>query len=177
LSDEEDEDVQDEGSTRKRRGQIERQDTSELGELSVKGSETDPGVKDVTRGVKKVELEDKGERSSADEDEGTAEEGSELAEGESSVSPPLDPAQVPQTTDGSSQDATVVDNETPADQSETIAESCSNDPIKEEAPKSADVMESIIKSDNLKEEEKSDVAPVAEVVDSTDSVARRDSPS
>jgi hypothetical protein len=148
-----------------------------LGELRVKGSETDPGVKDVTRGVKKVELEDKGETSSADEDEGTAEEGSELAEGESSVALPLDPAQVPQKDDGLSQDATVVDDKTPVDQSETIAESCSDDPIEAEAPKSADVMESIIKSDNSKEEEQSDVAPVAssdEVVDSTDSVACRD---
>jgi hypothetical protein len=135
-------------------------------------------VKGVTLGVKKVELEDKGERSSADEDEDTGEEGLELAEGESSVARPLDLAQVPQKDDGSSQDATVVDDKTPLDQSETIAESCSNDPIKAEAPKSADVMEPIIKSDNLKEEEESDAAPVAssdEVVDPTDSVACRDS--
>ncbi|KAI0299429.1 hypothetical protein B0F90DRAFT_1620233, partial [Multifurca ochricompacta] len=58
MSDDDD-DVQDAGSSRKRRGQLERQDTSDLSELGIKASEADPGVKEVTRGVKEVELEDK----------------------------------------------------------------------------------------------------------------------
>ncbi|THH14834.1 hypothetical protein EW146_g5555 [Bondarzewia mesenterica] len=61
MSDDDDEEnTRGEGSTRKRRGQLEREDTvmSDFGEMSAKGKETDTGVKAVTRGVKEVELED-----------------------------------------------------------------------------------------------------------------------
>ena len=101
LSDEDGDgdDVRDAGSSRKRRVPLEREDTSELGELRVKGTEIDPGVKEVTRGVKDVELEDKKEGSTTDGDgKGTPEEASTTPEGESepSVAPPHDPAPLPQ---------------------------------------------------------------------------------
>jgi len=171
LSDDEDDDVQDAGSTRKRRGQIERQDTSELGELRVKGGETDLGVKEVTRGVKEVELEDKKEGSPADDGKSTAEEASEMPEDGSTVAPPIDPAQVPQKDDGLSQDATVTDDKTPVGQSEAVTETCSNDLLEVETPKSADVTELLVQVD--KEKELSDIAPTPssdEVVDGTESV-------
>jgi hypothetical protein len=162
--------VHDEGSTRKRRGQIERQDTSELGELRVKGGETDVGVKEVTRGVKEVELEDKKEEISADEGKGTAEESSEAAEGVPNVVSPLDPAQARQKDDDLSQDATVTEDKTQVGQSETIVDTSSNDSVELEAPKSADVTELLVQVDN--EKEQSDVSPAAssdEVADATES--------
>lgn len=58
MSDDEDEPMEAEGSTRKRRGQIERSDTDEFG-LKPAPKETDPDVKEMTQGVKDVELEDK----------------------------------------------------------------------------------------------------------------------
>jgi hypothetical protein len=170
LSDDEDDDVQDTGSTRKRRGQIERQDTSELGELRVKGGETDLGVKEVTRGVKEVELEDKKEESPANDGKSTAEEASEIPEDGSTVAPPVDPAQVPQNDDGLSQDTTVTDDKTPVGQSETVAETCSSDLLEVETPKSADVTELLVQVDE--EKELLDTAPAAssdEVVDGTES--------
>lgn len=58
MDDDEDEPMEAEGSTRKRRGQIERSDTDEFG-LKPAPKETDPDVKEMTQGVKDVELEDK----------------------------------------------------------------------------------------------------------------------
>lgn len=58
MDDDEDEDMEAEGSTRKRRGQIERSDTDEFGAKPAP-KETDPDVKEMTQGVKDVELEDK----------------------------------------------------------------------------------------------------------------------
>lgn len=66
MSDEDDdESIRGEGSTRKRRGQLDRESTvaSDFGEMSAKGKETDPGVKEVTRGVNEVELEDENKTS------------------------------------------------------------------------------------------------------------------
>jgi hypothetical protein len=139
LSDE-DEDVQESGSTRKRRGQLEHQDTSELGELGVKGSETDPSVKEVTRGVKVVELEDEKQGIHTDDARGSAiEEASETIDGESSVTVPLDLAHAPHNDDLPSQDVTATDDEAPAGQSEAIAEAPpSDDPPGVEAPTSTD---------------------------------------
>jgi hypothetical protein len=136
LSDE-DEDVQESGSTRKRRGQLEHQDASELGELGAKGRETDPGVKEVTRGVKVVELEDEKQGIRTDDARGSAiEEASETVDGESSVTVPLDPAHAPHHDD---QDVTATDDEVPAGQSEAIAEaSPSGDEPGVEAPTSTD---------------------------------------
>jgi len=138
----EDTDGEDSGSSRKRRGQLVRQDTSELGELGVKvvkGSEVDPGVKQVTRGVKEVELEDKKEGSGADDDgKSVSEEASKAIDGESSVAAPLDQAHATQNDDGPSQDVTVTNDEVPAGQSEAIAEAPSNDPPEVEAPTSTD---------------------------------------
>jgi hypothetical protein len=176
LSNDEDDDVQDVGSTRKRRGQIERRDTSELGELRVKGGETDIAVKEVTRGVKKVELEDKREGSTADEAKDTTTEASQLAEGKSSATPPLDPSQVPQKDGGSSGDATVTDDKTPVDESETIAETSTTDLVEVpvEKPKSADVTEPLVQLDVDEETEQSDAAPAASsdvVVHATESTA------
>jgi hypothetical protein len=142
--DDEDADEQELGSTRKRRGQLERQDTSELGELGVKGvkgSEVDPGVKQVTRGVKAVELEDKKEGSGTDDGKGVSEEATKTIDGESSVAAPLDPAHATKNDDGPSQDVTVADDEVPASQSETIAEAPSNDTPEVEAPTSTDIRE------------------------------------
>ncbi|KAF8270032.1 hypothetical protein EI94DRAFT_1699074 [Lactarius quietus] len=104
LSDEDEDggDMGDTGSSRKRRAPLEREDTSELGELRVKGTEIDPGVKEVTRGVKEVELEDKKEGSATDDDgKGTTDEVSTTpeGEGETSVSPSHDPAPLPQEDD------------------------------------------------------------------------------
>lgn len=137
LSDE-DEDVQESGSTRKRRGQLEHQDTSELGELGVKGSETDTGVKEVTRGVKVVELEDDKQGIRTDDASArgsTIEEASETVDG---VTVPLDPAHAPHNDDLPSQDVTATDDEAPAGQSEAVAEAQSDDPPGEEAPTSTD---------------------------------------
>jgi len=136
LSDEDD-DVQDAGSSRKRRAPLEREGTSELGQLRVKGTETDPSVKEVTRGVKEVELEDKKDGSSTDDGKGTAEEASATPEGELSIAPPHDPADVPEGDDepstvpngeaSSAQSSTVPNGEAPSAQSETIVEAPSND--------------------------------------------------
>ena len=138
----EDTDEQETGSSRKRRGQVERQDTSssELGELGVKevkgGAEVDPGVKQVTQGVKKVELEDKKEESRTDDGKGVSEEASEVIDGESSVAAPLDPKQHD---DDPSQDATATDDKVvPAGQSEATTEASSNDPPEVDAPTSKD---------------------------------------
>ncbi|KAI0058343.1 hypothetical protein BV25DRAFT_1830179 [Artomyces pyxidatus] len=80
MSDEDD-DMPDVGTTRKRRGQLEREGTSELGELSVKGKETDPAVKEVTQGVKQVDLEEKKvETPKAETDQDAV--GEEVASGE-----------------------------------------------------------------------------------------------
>jgi len=124
MSDE-DEDFQESGSTRKRRGQLDRQDTSELSELGVKGSGTDPGVKQVTCGAKEVELEDK---------EGKIEEASEseTVDGESSVATPIDLAAAPQNDDSPSPEATVTDDKVSADQPEAITVTLSNDPTGDE---------------------------------------------
>ncbi len=137
----EDSDGQEMGSTRKRRGQVERQDTSssELGELGVKevkGSEVDPGVKQVTRGVKEVELEDKKEESHTDDGKGVSEEASKALEGKSGIAAPLDPTHATQNDDDPSQAVTVTDDKVPAGQSEAIAEAPSNDPPEVEAPTS-----------------------------------------
>jgi len=158
MSDE-DEDSQESGSTRKRRGQLERQDTSELSELGVKGSGTDPGVKQVTHGVKEVELEDT---------KGTIEETSETPDGEASVARPIDPAAAPQDDDSlsPSQEATVIDDKVSVDQSEAINVAPSNDPTgdeptDEEEPSTtnSDLEESLIEP----QEEKDSVGAVPEV--------------
>jgi len=165
----EDADEQEAGSTRKRRGQLERQDTSELGELGVKGSEVDPGVKQVTRGVKEVELEDKKEGSGTDDGEGVREEATKTTDGESSVAAPLDPAHATKNEDGPSQDVAVTDDEVPAGQSEAIAEAPSNDPPEVEAPTS----DSTERPPQGEEKEPSDIAPGAgsdEVADARGSV-------
>ena len=162
----EDADEQEMGSTRKRRGQLERQDTSssELGELGVKevkGSEVDPGVKQVTRGVKEVELEDKKEESRTDDGKkGVSEEASKAIDGESSVAAPLDPthATPTQNDNAPSQGATVADDNVPAGQSEKIAETPSDDPPEEDAPTSTD---SKVTSPKDEEEETSDTTPGA----------------
>jgi len=144
----EDADEQEMGSSRKRRGQVERQDTSssELGELGVKeakGSEVDPGVKQVTRGVKEVELEDKKEEGRTDDGKDVSEEASKAIDGESSVAAaPLDPTHTTptQNDDDPSQVATVTDDKdkVPAGQSEAIVEASSNDPPEVDAPTSTD---------------------------------------
>ena len=112
------------GSSRKRRAPLEREDTSELGELQVKGTETDPSVKEVTRGVKEVELEDKKEGSSTDDGKGTAEEASTAPEGEPSVTPPHNPTDLAQ---GDDLPSTVPNDEASVVQTEAIAEAPSND--------------------------------------------------
>jgi len=68
MSDEDDNDSQNMGSSRKRRGGLDRTDTEELSEFGTKGKETDAGVKEVTRGVKEVELDDKAEVGHVDRD-------------------------------------------------------------------------------------------------------------
>jgi hypothetical protein len=150
MDDDADADEQEMGSTRKRRGQLERQDTSssELGELGVKdvkGGEADPGVKQVTRGVKEVELEDKKEESRTDEGKSVSasEEASKAIDGESSVAAaPLDPTRATPTEndDDPSQGAPVADDkdDVPATQSEAIAEAASNDSPEVDAPTSTD---------------------------------------
>ena len=157
------EDGEESGSTRKRRGQLERQDTSELGELGVKGvkdSEVDPDVKQVTRGVKEVELQDKKEESGSDGGEGVSEEeeASKTTDGESSAEPPLDPAST-QNDDSPSQVVTVTEDEVPAGQSKAIAEAPSNDPPEVEEPTSTDIGEPPITQGE--EKEPSDVNPGA----------------
>jgi hypothetical protein len=179
----EDADEEEMGSTRKRRGQLERQDTfsSELGELGVKevkGSEADPGVKQVTRGVKEVELEDKKEESGTDDGKGVSEEASKAIDGESSVAAaPLDPthAAPTQNDDDPSQVATVTDDKdkVPAGQSEAIAEAPSNDPPEVDAPTSTD---SKVPSSQDEEKQILDTTPgdgsdeVGEVGDTRESV-------
>lgn len=156
-----DEDVQESGSTRKRRGQLEHQDTSELGELGVKGSkgrDTDPGVKEVTRGVKVVELEDRKEESRTDDGK---EATSETVDGECgsnvTVTAPLDPAHALQTDDDPSEDVTATDDKAAADQSEAAAEAPSNDPSEGDAPTSKDTKGPLIQED--KEEAPPDTTP------------------
>jgi len=146
----EDADEQEMGSSRKRRGQVERQDTSssELGELGVKkvkDTEVDSGVKQVTRGVKEVELEDKKEESRTDDRKGESEEASseealKEIDDESSVATPLDPTHAtPTQNDGDpSQVVTVTDDKVPAGQSEAITEAPSNDPPEVDAATSTD---------------------------------------
>ena len=140
----EDADAEESGSSRKRRGQLERQDTSasELGELGlkdVKGSEVDPDVKQVTRGVKEVELEDKKEGSGKDDEKSVTEEKALKAiDGESCTAAPLDPAHATQNEDGPSQDVTVTKDEVPAGLSEAIAEAPANDPPEVEEPTSTE---------------------------------------
>jgi len=126
LSDEDDggDDVQDAGSSRKRRAPLEREGTSELGQLRVKGTETDPSIKEVTRGVKEVDLVDKKDGSSTDDGKGTAEEASGTPESEPSITPPHDPADVPE---GDDEPSTVPNGEASSAQSETIVEAPSND--------------------------------------------------
>ena len=121
-------DVRDAGSSRKRRAPLEREGTSDLGELRVKGTETDPGVKEVTRGVKEVELEDKKEGSATDDGKGTTEEASTAPEGEGepNVAPPHDPTPLPQGDDRPST-ATNDADETSIVRSEVAAEVTSND--------------------------------------------------
>lgn len=163
----EDADEQETGSSRKRRGHLERQDTSssELGELGVKevkGSEVDPDVKQVTRGVKKVELEDKKEDSRTDDGKGVSdsEEASKVIDGKSSVAAPLDPTQHD---DDSSQDATVTDDK-------VAAEAPSKDSPEVDAPTSND---SKVPSSQDDEKEISDTTPGAgsdEVGDTSESV-------
>ena len=173
-----DEDADEEaGSTRKRRGQLERQESSELGELGVKevkGSEADSGVKQVTRGVKEVELEDKKEGSSADDGKpkGVSEEASKTIDGESSVAAPLGPAQATQNVDGPSQDVTATDDEVSAGQSEATAEAeaPSNDPPEVETSTSTDIREPPVEGE---EKELLDSTPGArseEVADARESV-------
>ncbi|KAH8990791.1 hypothetical protein EDB92DRAFT_1863218 [Lactarius akahatsu] len=120
LSDEDDDgdDVRDAGSSRKRRAPLEREGMSELGELRGKGTETDPGVKEVTRGVKELPA---------------------TPEGEPSVAPPPhDPTQPPQ---GDDQPSTTPNDEAPIVQSETIAEAPSNDSPDVRTPESPNVEE------------------------------------
>lgn len=163
----EDEDEQEAGSSRKRRGQLERQDTSssELGELGVKevkGVEVDPAVKQVTRGVKAVELEDKKEESRTDDGKGVTEEVSKaIGDGDSSATTPLDPthAAPTQNDDDPSQGTTVTDEKVPAGQSEAIAEALSNDPPEVDAPTSTD---SKAASSQDEEKEISDTTPGVE---------------
>jgi len=165
ISDEDDggDDVRDAGSSRKRRAPLEREGMSELGELRVKGTETDPGVKEVTRGVKEVELEDK-EGSSTDDGKGTAEEASATPEGEPSVAPPPhDPTHPPQGDDGSS---TVPNDEAPIVQSEAIVETPSNDSPDVRTPESPNVGEPLAQVED--EKESTDAAPDAD----NDEVAR-----
>jgi len=157
----EDADSEESGSTRKRRGQLERQDTSELGELGakdVKGSEVDPDVKQVTRGVKEVELEDKKKEGSGKDDEkGVTEEASKTIDGESCTAAPLDSAHATQNDDGPSQDVTVTKDEVPAGQSEAIAEAPSNDSPEVEEPTSTEPPVPA----QAEENEASDVTPEA----------------
>jgi hypothetical protein len=133
LSDEDGDgdDARDAGSSRKRRVPLEREGTSsELGELRAKGTEIDPGVKEVTRGVKEVELEDKKEGSATDDDgKGTIEEAPTTPEGktEPSVTPPHDPVPLPQVGDDRPSTMPNDDEEAPIVPSEAIAEAPSND--------------------------------------------------
>jgi len=176
MSDE-DEDVQGSESTRKRRAQLEHHDTSELGELgfkSSKGNGTDTGVKEVTGGVKVVELEDEKQASRLDDASGPAiEEAPETLDGESSVTVPLDPAHAPHDDDCPSQDVTATDDEVPAGQSEATAEAPSNDAPEVEAPRSTDVEgppptqeeEEGTPSDTIPEAESEETAVVGESVE------------
>jgi len=167
MSDE-DGDMQESGSTRKRRGQLEHQDTSELGELGVKGSEADPGVKEVTRGAKVVELEDGKQGSRTDDARGSAiEDASETVDGESSVTASLDPAHAPHNDDHPSQDVTATDDEAPAGEVETIAEAPSNDPSEVKASTSTDAGEPSLTQEE-KEEALPDTTPEAKSKENAD---------
>ncbi|KAH9077649.1 hypothetical protein EDB83DRAFT_2345095 [Lactarius deliciosus] len=151
LSDDDDDgdDVRDAGSSRKRRAPLEREGMSELGELRGKGTETDPGVKEVTRGVKEVELEDKKEGSSTDDGKGTAEEAPATPEGEPSAAPPPhDPTQPPQ---GDDHPSTVPNDEAPIVQSEAIAEPPSNDLPDVRTPESLNVEGPLVQVEDEKE--------------------------
>jgi len=170
----EDADGEEAGSTRKRRGQLERQDTSELSELGVKGtkgSEADSGVKQVTRGVKEVGLEDKKEESDTDDGkpEGVSEEAKTI-DGESSVPAPLSPAHATQNVDGPSQDVTAADDEVPASQTEAIAEAPSNDPPEVEAPTSTDIREPPVEGEEKEVLDSTPGAGSEEVADTRESV-------
>ncbi|KAH9054662.1 hypothetical protein EDB87DRAFT_1834700 [Lactarius vividus] len=139
-------DVRDAGSSRKRRAPLEREGMSELGELRAKGTETDPGVKEVTRGVKEVELEDKKEGISTDDGKGTAEEAPATPEGEPSVAPPShDPTHPPQ---GDDELSTVPNDEAPIVQSEAIAEAPSNDLPDVRSPESPNVEEPLVHAED-----------------------------
>ncbi|KAH8986926.1 hypothetical protein EDB86DRAFT_2208284 [Lactarius hatsudake] len=141
--------VRDAGSSRKRRAPLEREGMSELGELRGKGTETDPGVKEVTRGVKEVELEDKKEGSSTDDGKGTAEEAPATPEGEPSAAPPPhDPTQPPQ---GDDQPSTVPNDEAPIVQSEAIAEAPSSDSPDVRTPETPTVEEPLVQVEDEKE--------------------------
>jgi hypothetical protein len=163
MSDE-DEDVQGSESTRKRRVQLEHHDTSELDELgfkSSKGNGTDTGAKEVTRGVKVVELEDEKQASRSNDARGRAiKEAPETLNGESSVTAPLDPAHAQHNDDCPSQDVTATDDGVPAGQSEATAEAPSNDAPEVEAPTSTDV-EGPSPTQEEEEETPSDTIPEA----------------
>jgi hypothetical protein len=158
--------VRDAGSSRKRRVPLERKGTSELGELRVKGTEIDPAVKEVTRGVKDVELEEKKEGIATDDDgKGMAEEAPTTPEGETepSVAPPHDPAPLPQG-EGDDQLSTVpnVDDEAPIVHSEAIAEAPSNDSPEEPLAQVEDEKDSTDAAPVVANDE---VARAAELVD------------
>jgi len=170
LSDEDrdGDDVRDAGSSRKRRVPLEREDTSELGELRAKGTEIDPSVKEVTRGVKEVELEDKKEGSATDDDgKGTAagEASTTPTEGESepSVAPPHDPAPLPQG-EGDVRPSTVPNDDegTPIVHSEAIVEASSNDSPEESLAQVEDEKDSTDAAPAVVDDE---VARAAELVD------------
>ena len=171
ISDEDgdDDDVRDAGSSRKRRAPLEREDTgtSDLGELRVKGTETDPAVKEVTRGVKEVELEDKKEGSATDDGKGTAEEASTTpeGEGESNIAPPHDPAQ----RDDRPSTVPSDDEESPIVTTEAIAEEPANDSPDERTPEEplAQVADEKESTDVVPDASDDEVAPAAELVSPT----------
>jgi len=121
--------------------------------MRVKGTEADPGVKEVTRGVKEVELEDKKEGSSPDDGKGTADETVDTPEDEPSVAPSPDPTHTPQEEDSPS---AVPDDEAPIVQSEATAEAPSNDSPDVRTPGSSDVKEPVAPED---EKESADATP------------------
>jgi hypothetical protein len=171
ISDEDgdDDDVRDAGSSRKRRAPLEREGTSDLGELRVKGTETDPAVKEVTRGVKEVELEDKKEGSATDDGKGTVEEASTTPEdeGESNIAPSHDPAQGdyrPSTVPNDDDEAPIVPTET-----EAIAEVPANDSPDVRTPEEplAQVEDEKESTDTAPDAGDDEVTRAAEVVDPT----------
>jgi hypothetical protein len=115
-------------------------------------------VKEVTRGVKVVELEDKKEESRTDDGK---EATSETVDGESNITAtaPLDLAHAP-TDDDPSQDVTATDDKTPVDPSEAATEAPSNNPSEVEAPISGDTKGPLIEEEKEeKEEAPSDSTP------------------